>query len=97
MFTIWLTNQMQFRPIKIICSLYVFMYRYNTLRTKTHPTELQLIIKEVDIIESLINDAQHFVTWNSKGIRLKCLRFYCSFIYTYLKLRIRPKELHNKS
>lgn len=37
------------------------------LRTETHPTEFQLIIKEVETIDSLINEAQTFVTWNSEG------------------------------
>ncbi|XP_025202252.1 dynein beta chain, ciliary-like, partial [Melanaphis sacchari] len=41
---------------------------YNTLRTETHPTELQLIIQEIENIDNLIEDAQKFVTWNSEDI-----------------------------
>lgn len=37
------------------------------LRTETHPTELQLIIQEIENIDNLIEDAQKFVTWNSEG------------------------------
>jgi len=37
------------------------------LRTETHPTELQLIIQEIENIDQLIDDAQKFVTWNSEG------------------------------
>lgn len=43
------------------------MFRYNTLRIKTHRTELQLIIQEVEGIDNLINDAQKSVTWKSEG------------------------------
>ncbi|KAL4088975.1 hypothetical protein QTP88_024053 [Uroleucon formosanum] len=41
---------------------------YNMLRTETHPTELQLIIQEIENIDSLIDDAQKYVTWNSEDI-----------------------------
>lgn len=37
------------------------------LRTETHPTELQLIIQEIENIDKLIDDAQNYVTWNSEG------------------------------
>lgn len=37
------------------------------MRTKTHSTELQLILKEVEDIDYLINDAQELVTWQSEG------------------------------
>lgn len=43
------------------------MYRYNTLRAGAHPTELQLIIKEIENIDNFIEDAQKFVTWKSEG------------------------------
>lgn len=48
------------------------MIRYNTLRTKTHRTEFQLIVKEVENIDNLINDAQKSVTWKSEGKKKKC-------------------------
>ncbi|XP_022163545.1 dynein heavy chain 17, axonemal-like [Myzus persicae] len=41
---------------------------YNMLRTETHPTELQLIIQEIENIENLIDDAQKNVTWNTEDI-----------------------------
>ncbi|VVC32244.1 Hypothetical protein CINCED_3A002285 [Cinara cedri] len=41
---------------------------YNTLRTKTHHTEFQLIIEEVKNIDKLINDAQESVTWKSEDL-----------------------------
>lgn len=37
------------------------------LRTKTHTSEFQLIVKEIDNIDILINEAQMFVTWDSEG------------------------------
>lgn len=51
----------------------VFVYRYNTLRTKTHQTEFQLIIKEVEEIDNLINYAQNFITWKSEGKRKRLI------------------------
>lgn len=44
------------------------LYRYNTLRTKTHSTEFQLIIKEIENIDNHINDAQKCVTWKLEGV-----------------------------
>lgn len=43
------------------------MYRYNTLKNKIHPTELQLIFKEIENVDKHISEAQKFVTWNSEG------------------------------
>lgn len=45
----------------------ILLFRYNVLRTETHPLEFQLIVKELDNIDRLINEAQMFVTWNSEG------------------------------
>lgn len=45
----------------------MLLFRYNVLRTKTHSTEIQLIIEEIEEIDKLIDDAQKYVTWNSEG------------------------------
>jgi len=51
------------------------------LRTETHPTELQLIIKEIEDIDKLIDDAQQYVTWNSEGKNNVFLKILLSLIY----------------
>lgn len=43
------------------------VFRYNTLRTKTHHTEFRLINREIENIDNLINDAQESITWKSEG------------------------------
>lgn len=45
----------------------VLLFRYNILRKETHPTEFQLIIKDIENIDRLIKKAQMYVTWNSEG------------------------------
>lgn len=37
------------------------------MRTKTHHTELQLIIHEIENIDNHIDEAQKFITWNAVG------------------------------
>lgn len=48
------------------------------LRIDTHPTELQLIIQEIEGIDNLIDDAQKFVTWNTQG---KTKKYYYLYIF----------------
>lgn len=43
--------------------------RYNVMRTKTHRTELQLIVHEVENIDGRIDEAQKSITWDAIGKR----------------------------
>lgn len=67
------------------------MYRYNFLKNKTHPTELQLIFKEIENVDKHISEAQKFVTWNSEGkknVPYSANEMYKLCVNAYLKFYI---------
>lgn len=62
--------------IEIIVLIRLVIIRYNFIRTETHPTELQLIIHDIESIDKLIDHAQQYVTWDSEGKRKKIFIFF---------------------
>ncbi|XP_022182919.1 dynein heavy chain 9, axonemal-like [Myzus persicae] len=68
---------------------------YNMLRTETHPTELQLIIQEIENIDNLIDDAQKYVTWNTEDIVYSSENDLHEETYTESEQFMSPVSLQN--